>query len=97
MQPFIRKEMPNATFGMLSKLIASKWDTLDEKHKKEYRRRSAKAKRDKLRELAMFKVNQLCSTTTTKPLPSYNSFPLQQQQQSSQTFYNNIYQQKKSN
>ena len=34
MQPMIRKEFPQATFGDLSKLIAAKWDSLDEKYKK---------------------------------------------------------------
>ncbi|VDN51248.1 unnamed protein product [Dracunculus medinensis] len=58
-QGLIKNENPKATFGEISKSIASLWDNLDNLTKKKYKERTEQAKRDYLKRIAVCRANQV--------------------------------------
>ncbi|XP_030043670.1 TOX high mobility group box family member 4 [Microcaecilia unicolor] len=58
-QAAIKGQNPNATFGEVSKIVASMWDSLGEEQKQVYKRKTEAAKKDYLKALAEYKANQL--------------------------------------
>uniref|UniRef100_A0A8C5JWA3 TOX high mobility group box family member 4 n=1 Tax=Jaculus jaculus TaxID=51337 RepID=A0A8C5JWA3_JACJA len=62
-QAAIKGQNPNATFGEVSKIVASMWDSLGEEQKKVYKRKTEAAKKEYLKALATYKDNQQCQTT----------------------------------
>ncbi|XP_062240183.1 TOX high mobility group box family member 4b isoform X2 [Platichthys flesus] len=55
-QAAIKGQNPNATFGEVSKIVASMWDSLGEEQKQVYKRKNEAAKRDYLKALAEYKA-----------------------------------------
>uniref|UniRef100_A0A8C6S7V0 TOX high mobility group box family member 4 b n=1 Tax=Neogobius melanostomus TaxID=47308 RepID=A0A8C6S7V0_9GOBI len=72
-QAAIKGQNPNATFGEVSKIVASMWDSLGEEQKQVYKRKNDAAKKDYLKALAEYKANQLNQTAIkvmdTSPSP----------------------------
>ncbi|XP_068097498.1 TOX high mobility group box family member 4 isoform X2 [Hyperolius riggenbachi] len=58
-QAAIKGQNPNATFGEVSKIVASMWDSLGEEQKQVYKRKTEAAKKEYLKALALYKENQL--------------------------------------
>ncbi|XP_051555860.1 TOX high mobility group box family member 4-like [Myxocyprinus asiaticus] len=63
-QAAIKGQNPNATFGEVSKIVASMWDSLGEEQKQVYKRKTEAAKKEYLKALAVYRANQL-----SKPSP----------------------------
>ncbi|XP_035474192.2 TOX high mobility group box family member 4b isoform X1 [Scophthalmus maximus] len=57
-QAAIKGQNPNATFGEVSKIVASMWDSLGEEQKQVYKRKNEAAKKDYLKALAEYKYIQ---------------------------------------
>ncbi|CAN9509563.1 unnamed protein product [Ophioblennius macclurei] len=57
-QAAIKGQNPNATFGEVSKIVASMWDSLGEEQKQVYKRKNEAAKRDYLKALAEYKSSK---------------------------------------
>lgn len=71
-QAAIKGQNPNATFGEVSKIVASMWDSLGEEQKQVYKRKTEAAKKDYLKALAAYRANQLSQPTEvmdTAPSP----------------------------
>uniref|UniRef100_A0A2K5DT64 TOX high mobility group box family member 4 n=1 Tax=Aotus nancymaae TaxID=37293 RepID=A0A2K5DT64_AOTNA len=62
-QAAIKGQNPNATFGEVSKIVASMWDSLGEEQKQVYKRKTEAAKKEYLKALAAYKDNQECQAT----------------------------------
>lgn len=58
-QAAIKGQNPNATFGEVSKIVASMWDSLGEEQKQVYKRKNEAAKRDYLKALADYKAGKI--------------------------------------
>nr|XP_046176647.1 TOX high mobility group box family member 4-A-like isoform X8 [Oncorhynchus gorbuscha] len=58
-QAAIKGQNPNATFGEVSKIVASMWDSLGEEQKQVYKRKTEAAKNEYLKALAAYRANQL--------------------------------------
>ncbi|XP_070785852.1 TOX high mobility group box family member 4b [Enoplosus armatus] len=58
-QAAIKGQNPNATFGEVSKIVASMWDSLGEDQKQVYKRKNEAAKKDYLKALAEYRASQL--------------------------------------
>ncbi|XP_040887383.1 TOX high mobility group box family member 4b isoform X2 [Toxotes jaculatrix] len=58
-QAAIKGQNPNATFGEVSKIVASMWDSLGEEQKQVYKRKNEAAKRDYLKALAEYRASQI--------------------------------------
>ncbi|XP_029309939.1 epidermal Langerhans cell protein LCP1-like [Cottoperca gobio] len=63
-QAAIKGQNPNASFGEVSKIVASMWDSLGEEQKQVYKRKTEAAKREYLKALAAYKANQLTQPAT---------------------------------
>ncbi|KAM8727387.1 TOX high mobility group box family member 4-B [Acanthopagrus schlegelii] len=81
-QAAIKGQNPNATFGEVSKIVASMWDSLAEEQKQVYKRKTEAAKREYLKVLAAYKANQLSQpaaedmeTAPSPPPPVVNPAP----------------------
>uniref|UniRef100_A0A8P0PAC6 TOX high mobility group box family member 4 n=2 Tax=Canis lupus familiaris TaxID=9615 RepID=A0A8P0PAC6_CANLF len=70
-QAALKGQNPNATFGKVSKIVASMWDSLGEEQKQVYKRKTEAAKKEYLKALAAYKDNQECQATveTTTLVP----------------------------
>ncbi|XP_036406986.1 LOW QUALITY PROTEIN: TOX high mobility group box family member 4b [Megalops cyprinoides] len=72
-QAAIKGQNPSATFGEVSKIVASMWDSLGEEQKQVYKRKTEAAKKEYLKALAAYKANQLSQPTVevmdTSPSP----------------------------
>ncbi|XP_059201123.1 TOX high mobility group box family member 4-A [Centropristis striata] len=72
-QAAIKGQNPNASFGEVSKIVASMWDSLAEEQKQVYRRKTEAAKKEYLKALAAYKANQLtqpaCEEMEAAPSP----------------------------
>ncbi|XP_049453696.1 TOX high mobility group box family member 4-A [Epinephelus fuscoguttatus] len=72
-QAAIKGQNPNASFGEVSKIVASMWDSLAEEQKQVYKRKTEAAKKEYLKALAAYKANQLTQSATeemeTAPSP----------------------------
>uniref|UniRef100_A0A2K6JSH5 TOX high mobility group box family member 4 n=1 Tax=Rhinopithecus bieti TaxID=61621 RepID=A0A2K6JSH5_RHIBE len=62
-QAAIKGQNPNATFGEVSKIVASMWDSLGEEQKQVYKRKTEAAKKEYLKALTAYKDNQECQAT----------------------------------
>ncbi|KAJ8011780.1 hypothetical protein DPEC_G00061810 [Dallia pectoralis] len=75
-QAAIKGQNPNATFGEVSKIVASMWDSLGEEQKQVYKRKTEAAKKEYLKALAAYRANQLSQPsievmdTSSSPPPS---------------------------
>ncbi|KAM5192406.1 TOX high mobility group box family member 4 [Mantella aurantiaca] len=58
-QAAIKGQNPSATFGEVSKIVASMWDSLGEEQKQVYKRKTEAAKKEYLKALALYKENQM--------------------------------------
>ncbi|CAG5113217.1 Oidioi.mRNA.OKI2018_I69.chr2.g7342.t1.cds [Oikopleura dioica] len=61
-QSLIKGQKPEATFGEISKIVASMWDALGDEEKTVYKQKTENAKRNYLRELASYRAS-LVSTS----------------------------------
>ncbi|CAJ1085901.1 TOX high mobility group box family member 4b isoform X2 [Xyrichtys novacula] len=72
-QAAIKGQNPNATFGEVSKIVASMWDSLGEEQKQVYKRKNEAAKKDYLKALAEYKSRKSSQApievTDTPPSP----------------------------
>ncbi|KAA0723971.1 TOX high mobility group box family member 4-A [Triplophysa tibetana] len=62
-QAAIKGQNPNATFGEVSKIVASMWDSLGEEQKQVYKRKTEAAKKEYLKTLAAYKAGQMSQAT----------------------------------
>ncbi|TDH10680.1 hypothetical protein EPR50_G00078070 [Perca flavescens] len=67
-QAAIKGQNPNATFGDVSKIVASMWDSLGEEQKQGYKRKTEAAKKEYLKALAAYRAS-LVSKTYNDPEP----------------------------
>ncbi|XP_054608980.1 TOX high mobility group box family member 4b isoform X1 [Dunckerocampus dactyliophorus] len=74
-QAAIKGQNPNATFGEVSKIVASMWDSLGEEQKQVYKRKNELAKKDYLKALAEYRAGlnsqapiEVLDSTTSQPL-----------------------------
>ncbi|CAI5642096.1 unnamed protein product [Oreochromis niloticus] len=81
-QAAIKGQNPNASFGEVSKIVASMWDSLAEEQKQVYKRKTEAAKKEYLKALAAYRANQLSQPVTEEmetapspPPPVVNSIP----------------------
>lgn len=56
-QANIKAQNPNATFGEVSKIVASMWDGLGEEQKQLYKKRTETAKKEYLKQLAAYRAS----------------------------------------
>ncbi|XP_069390029.1 TOX high mobility group box family member 2 isoform X3 [Paralichthys olivaceus] len=66
-QAAIKGQNPNATFGDVSKIVASMWDGLGEEQKQSYKRKTEAAKKEYLKALAAYRAS-LVSKTYNDPV-----------------------------
>ncbi|KYO44063.1 TOX high mobility group box family member 4 isoform C [Alligator mississippiensis] len=76
-QAAIKGQNPNATFGEVSKIVASMWDSLGEEQKQVYKRKTEAAKKEYLKALAAYRAIQTLETeldpSPTPPSPASQS------------------------
>ncbi|KTF93663.1 hypothetical protein cypCar_00024467 [Cyprinus carpio] len=70
-QAAIKGQNPNATFGEVSKIVASMWDGLGEEQKQMYKKKTETAKKEYLKQLAAYRASLVSQ-----------GFPLQAEYQS---------------
>uniref|UniRef100_A0A3B3SKB6 TOX high mobility group box family member 4 b n=1 Tax=Paramormyrops kingsleyae TaxID=1676925 RepID=A0A3B3SKB6_9TELE len=58
-QAAIKGQNPSATFGEVSKIVASMWDSLGEEQKQVYKRKTEAAKKEYLKALAAYRASQV--------------------------------------
>ncbi|KAJ0011882.1 hypothetical protein NQD34_012857 [Periophthalmus magnuspinnatus] len=63
-QAAIKGQNPNASFGEVSKIVASMWDSLAEEQKQVYKKKTEIAKKGYLKALAAYKANQLSQSAS---------------------------------
>nr|2CO9_A Chain A, thymus high mobility group box protein TOX [Mus musculus] len=68
-QAAIKGQNPNATFGEVSKIVASMWDGLGEEQKQVYKKKTEAAKKEYLKQLAAYRAS-LVSKSYTDSGPS---------------------------
>uniref|UniRef100_A0A2L2Y665 TOX high mobility group box family member 3 n=1 Tax=Parasteatoda tepidariorum TaxID=114398 RepID=A0A2L2Y665_PARTP len=56
-QAAIKGQSPNASFGEVSKIVASMWDSLDVERKNSYKKKTETAKKEYLKALAAYRAN----------------------------------------
>ncbi|CAL1297630.1 unnamed protein product [Larinioides sclopetarius] len=56
-QAAIKGQTPNASFGEVSKIVASMWDSLDADRKNSYKKKTETAKKEYLKALAAYRAN----------------------------------------
>ncbi|XP_061147952.1 TOX high mobility group box family member 2 isoform X4 [Syngnathus typhle] len=61
-QAAIKGQNPNATFGDVSKIVASMWDGLGEEQKQNYKRKTEAAKKEYLKALAAYRASLVSKT-----------------------------------
>ncbi|KAM4622902.1 TOX high mobility group box family member 2 isoform 4-T4 [Discoglossus pictus] len=75
-QAAIKGQNPNATFGDVSKIVASMWDSLGEEQKQAYKRKTEAAKKEYLKALAAYRAS-LVSKSYSDQGETKNSQPNQ--------------------
>ncbi|KAI1897029.1 hypothetical protein AGOR_G00078910 [Albula goreensis] len=70
-QAAIKSQNPNATFGDVSKIVASMWDSLGEEQKQAYKRKTEAAKKEYLKALAAYRAS-LVSKNYSEPVENKN-------------------------
>ncbi|CAL8368613.1 unnamed protein product [Boreogadus saida] len=72
-QAAIKGQNPNASFGEVSKIVASMWDSLGEEQKQVYKRKTEMAKKEYLHAMAAYRANQMSQPSSevmeTSPSP----------------------------
>ncbi|CAL1533633.1 unnamed protein product [Lymnaea stagnalis] len=63
-QATIKGHNPNASFGEVSKIVASMWDQLDPEQKDIYKKKTESAKKQYLKQLAAYRANQVSQSGT---------------------------------
>ncbi|XP_042563785.1 TOX high mobility group box family member 2 isoform X5 [Clupea harengus] len=71
-QAAIKGSNPNATFGDVSKIVASMWDSLGEEQKQAYKRKTEAAKKEYLKALAAYRAS-LVSKSYNDPVDTKSS------------------------
>ncbi|XP_063704765.1 TOX high mobility group box family member 3-like isoform X2 [Culicoides brevitarsis] len=71
-QAAIKGQNPNASFGEVSKIVASMWDVLDTDSKNVYKKRTEVAKKEYLKALAAYRANAV-SKESSEGSPSQDS------------------------
>ncbi|XP_030800084.1 thymocyte selection-associated high mobility group box protein TOX isoform X4 [Camarhynchus parvulus] len=66
-QAAIKGQNPNATFGEVSKIVASMWDGLGEEQKQVYKKKTEAAKKEYLKQLAAYRAS-LVSKSYSEPV-----------------------------
>ncbi|XP_022249459.1 TOX high mobility group box family member 3-like isoform X2 [Limulus polyphemus] len=61
-QAAIKGQNPNASFGEVSKIVASMWDGLEADHKNVYKKKTEAAKKDYLKALAAYRASLVSKT-----------------------------------
>ncbi|CAG7716258.1 unnamed protein product [Allacma fusca] len=61
-QAAIKGQNPNASFGEVSKIVASMWDALDAEHKNVYKKKTEAAKKEYLKALAAYRASLVSKT-----------------------------------
>ncbi|XP_064359443.1 TOX high mobility group box family member 4 [Dromaius novaehollandiae] len=75
-QAAIKGQNPNATFGEVSKIVASMWDSLGEEQKQVYKRKTEAAKKEYLKALAAYRAIQTSvETVELDPSPTSPAAP----------------------
>ncbi|XP_041095569.1 LOW QUALITY PROTEIN: TOX high mobility group box family member 4b [Polyodon spathula] len=81
-QAAIKGQNPSATFGEVSKIVASMWDSLGEEQKQVYKRKTEAAKKEYLKALAAYRASQVSQTVmevmVTEPPSTLPPLPLPQ-------------------
>ncbi|XP_011612347.1 TOX high mobility group box family member 2 isoform X4 [Takifugu rubripes] len=75
-QAAIKGQNPNATFGDVSKIVASMWDGLGEEQKQSYKRKTEAAKKEYLKALAAYRASLV--SKISPPLHPHQQFSLHQ-------------------
>ncbi|XP_075406804.1 thymocyte selection-associated high mobility group box protein TOX [Tenrec ecaudatus] len=75
-QAAIKGQNPNATFGEVSKIVASMWDGLGEEQKQVYKKKTEAAKKEYLKQLAAYRAS-LVSKSYSEPVDVKPSQPPQ--------------------
>ncbi|KAG8442022.1 hypothetical protein GDO86_010987 [Hymenochirus boettgeri] len=75
-QAAIKGQNPNATFGEVSKIVASMWDGLGEEQKQVYKKKTEAAKKEYLKQLAAYRAS-LVSKSYSDPIDVKTSQPSQ--------------------
>ncbi|XP_068163771.1 TOX high mobility group box family member 4b isoform X2 [Antennarius striatus] len=74
-QAAIKGQNPNATFGEVSKIVASMWDSLGEEQKQVYKRKNEAAKKDYLKALAEYRAGKISQTSLQPPIEVMDTAP----------------------
>lgn len=69
-QAAIKGQNPNASFGEVSKIVASMWDSLDAEHKNVYKKKTEAAKKDYLKALAAYRASLVSKQTSSDQMDS---------------------------
>lgn len=72
-QAAIKGQNPNASFGEVSKIVASMWDALDSEHKNVYKKKTEAAKKEYLKALAAYRAS-LVSKGASENEPMYGNY-----------------------
>ncbi|XP_049824233.1 TOX high mobility group box family member 4-A isoform X2 [Aethina tumida] len=72
-QAAIKGQNPNASFGEVSKIVASMWDALDSEHKNVYKKKTEAAKKEYLKALAAYRAS-LVSKGAGENEPIYGNY-----------------------
>ncbi|XP_044784685.1 thymocyte selection-associated high mobility group box protein TOX isoform X3 [Bubalus bubalis] len=75
-QAAIKGQNPNATFGEVSKIVASMWDGLGEEQKQVYKKKTEAAKKEYLKQLAAYRAS-LVSKSYSEPVDVKTAQPPQ--------------------
>ncbi|XP_067144986.1 TOX high mobility group box family member 4-A-like isoform X2 [Centruroides vittatus] len=72
-QAAIKGQNPNATFGEVSKIVASLWDSLDADHKNVYKKKTEAAKKEYLKALAAYRASLVSKAAADQSDSLYGS------------------------
>uniref|UniRef100_A0A915PQC7 HMG box domain-containing protein n=1 Tax=Setaria digitata TaxID=48799 RepID=A0A915PQC7_9BILA len=75
-QASIKGRSPNVSFGEVSKIVASMWDSLDCRAKNLYKQRTETAKKDYLKKLAAYRAQQISRDESVKLMPEEGGHPV---------------------
>ncbi|XP_071442242.1 TOX high mobility group box family member 4-like isoform X1 [Hetaerina americana] len=84
-QAAIKGQNPTASFGEVSKIVASMWDALDAEHKNVYKKKTEAAKKEYLKALALYRASLVSKGASESEVlypgyPPSTSSPSSQQQ-----------------
>ncbi|XP_018306246.1 TOX high mobility group box family member 3 isoform X1 [Mycetomoellerius zeteki] len=88
-QAVIKGKHPNASFGEVSKIVASMWDALDIEHKNYYKKKTEAAKKEYLKALAAYRASLVSKGAGENEQKQQTQQPQQQMQYSGYTGYSN--------